>query len=148
MIEDNFFPVSPDLPGTTFTARTEPYIRRITVLDRNAMGPDSLTPNPDALTNTINIACKGEGWPKSTIVWVARDSDDVLVPINESNIFVPRQGRSILTVNIDPVPGNTRTITYACTATNEEGEVNGEVTIERQCETAYNYIYHLVTECT
>lgn len=125
-----FFPVSPDLPGKTFTAKT---------FNQNAMEPvivgsiTSMVPIfPSVIVMSGNIACKGEGRPKADITWSAVDSSGAAVAINTSNIIVPREGRSILRVEFNEI--DTAHITYTCTASNNAGTVMGRVTVQPRCK--------------
>ncbi|XP_064390978.1 uncharacterized protein LOC135338831 [Halichondria panicea] len=131
MIQNNFFPSIPELPGLTVTARDIQPQNPVMIIIRDRTPGQTLEPNPLLLTNTVNIACKDDvGLPRPTIVWTATDSNGAEVPINMSNIFVPRAGRSIYTINTDNTdPDNTLSITYECTASNEAGEATGLVTI-------------------
>lgn len=129
MIENGFFPVSSDLPGLTFTARMtdDPNTKSVIIGDLSSQVP--ISPGGRRMVFTFgNIACKGEGRPKAEITWSAVDSSMVVVPINTSNIIVPREGRSILRVEFDPT--DTRNITYTCTATNECGERPATVRVD------------------
>lgn len=136
VIQNNFFPSIPELPGLTVTARDIQPQNPVMIIIRDRTPGQTLEPNPLLLTNTVNIACKDDvGLPRPTIMWTATDSNGVDVPINMSNIFVPRAGRSIYTVNTDNTdPDNTLSITYECTASNEAGEATGLVTITPRCE--------------
>ena len=127
---DGYFPVSPDLPGLTITARSTdpPYSRPVIIGDLGSTVPIS----PGAVVTSANIACKAEGRPKAQIEWSAVDSSGDAVPINISDVIVPREGRSILRVVFDS--SETGFITYTCTATNNAGEVNGQVIVEPTCK--------------
>ena len=122
--------MSPDLPGVTITARSTdpPYSQPVIIGDLNSGVPI----NSDAIVTFANIACKGEGRPKAVIEWSAEDSSGNNVPINTSNVIVPREGRSILRVEFDST--DTRFITYSCTATNPGGEASGQVIVEPACK--------------
>ena len=128
---DEYFPVSPDLPGLTITVRStdQPYSRPVIIGDLGSTVPIS----PGAVVTTANIACKAEGRPKAQIEWSAMDSSRNPVPINISDVIVPREGRSILRVEFDPT--DTQFIIYTCTATNSAGgDVNGQVRVEPTCK--------------
>lgn len=134
MIENRFFPQLPDRPGRTVTARDDlsAMENTITITIPNESDMSNLL-NSDSrlLTTAINIACKAEGLPKATIAWIARDSNNNEVFINTSNIFVPRPGRSIY--SIDPRTLGNDIITYECRGTNEAGEATGFARIVPQC---------------
>ena len=101
----------------------------------------------DGLTvvRTIHIGCKGEGLPKSSVVWYQQvgsapdfdspDLDEVAVPMNLINdterddvmITVPREGRSILSIELDPT--DTVCQRYVCEASNLAGTVRGGIDV-------------------
>ena len=120
------------------------YLRNIT----RAGGPQTVPFDQDnsAIVRTIYIGCKGEGLPKSSISWYQAPVPDVFGRGNLDNsnrvfindtlrddvlITVPRQGRSVLRLELDPTDETCRR--YICEATNAAGNAVGGVDICTQC---------------
>lgn len=100
------------------------------------------------IVRTLHIGCKGEGLPKSDITWFELIADDgsltyetsltsmdrMLVddsPRGDVMISVPRGGRSVLTVELNPRSVACRR--YICEATNLAGTALGGVDICPEC---------------
>ena len=112
------------------------------------------------IVRTLHIGCKGEGRPKSLISWyevLPIDSADVsLVTTNrvaideiardDVLITIPREGRSVLRVSLDP--DNTDCRRYICEATNENGTALGAVDICPQCMLGLCVLNHSLTFIT
>ena len=120
-----------------------PVVRRAIIT--RGVGALNLEDDGRTIVDTIHIGCKAEGLPKANIAWYELDqtteSDDLTsidrVMIddearNDVNITEPRQGRSILTVDLQP--GDVMCRRYICEATNLGGTTRGGVDICPQCK--------------
>ena len=98
------------------------------------------------IVRTLHIGCKGEGLPKSSITWYEVDpmnpgDDESLTRMDRVEIIddlrddvmitVPREGRSVLSINLDP--RNIACRRYICNATNSAGSAVGGVDICLEC---------------
>lgn len=122
--------------------------RNITIAG-SSIGDATLEDDGTVIVRTIHIGCKGEGLPKSDIVWYqlapvgSNPLDDMRRELINAtgrldiNITVPRQGRSILSIDLDQDgPACTR---YICEASNRAGTALGGVDICTQ--SMYMYIH-------
>lgn len=109
-------------------------------------GPSAIDEEGLTIVRTIHIGCKGEGLPKAAIRWYELQPNNppgdndlqsamrVFINDTERNdvlIRVPREGRSVLSVSLNP--GNTDCRRYICEAENSAGLDIGGVDICPQC---------------
>ena len=129
------------------------FVRNITIQGDPQPNGVSFNDMHSSIIRTLHIGCRGEGLPKSSIRWYQVASPRTFSPFDEQSlnpdvntniveivdadrddvlITVPREGRSVLTLELDQnVESCTR---YICQATNPAGSSLGGVDICTQCK--------------
>ena len=121
-----------DPSGRILTAQNPIAVEEVIVASE-ITDPRQLVPNPNLVNNLVHIGCKAEGRPKAEIVWL-QDGVVINASLPQFDIFEPREGRSVLTVNytfllesVDPGAGLGTATTFSCVASNGPG-INETVT--------------------
>lgn len=118
----------PSRGETVITARDPSYTTMVTVMGQQQVD------NPSLLSTALNISCKAKCGPLPTITWSRRDENGNVMALNEPDfsIFVPRLGRSVVTIPL--AAQQTTCYSYTCNATNFVASMFGEVQVCPICK--------------
>ena len=136
-IVNNFLPYTPVRerfnPSGLIVPATESFPSREVIVGGMLTDPSELPPNPNLVNNLVHIGCKAEGRPKAEIVWL-QDGVVINASLPQFDIFEPRQGRSVLTVNYTYLLEQGEAMlgmsaNFTCNARNEAAEVRAGIII-------------------